>query len=51
MKWFDKAKTSGHNPAVCPSCGCPLQDRSWQQCPRCRQELPGCQGCGNCKGH
>lgn len=45
MKILRRAKPA--HAAACPSCGCPLQDSSWRQCPRCRQELHNCRGCGN----
>jgi len=51
MKWFGKDKPSVHTPSVCPDCGCPLQDISWRHCPRCRREVTGCSGCGNCGRH
>jgi hypothetical protein len=51
MKQLAKAPHSGHQTATCPGCACPLQDRSWRQCPRCRRELESCSGCGNCGRH
>lgn len=50
MKNGEKKTTAGKG-SCCPSCGLPVTDPLWFNCPRCRASLSmcsGCEACGKC---